>query len=92
MSHYRLEHLDLSTRFGIAVQMHDPSRPWGLVTHLAEKYQVSRKFLYQQRDKAGSVLLTALAAQSPGPKPASGMLADVTLVCIVPKGRLILAQ
>jgi hypothetical protein len=41
---------------------------------LAEEYQVSRKFLYQQRDKAEAVLLTALAAQSPGPKPASGML------------------
>ena len=75
MSHYRLEHLDLSTRFGIAVQMLDPSRPWGLVTQLAEEYQVSRKFLYQQRDKAGTVLLAALAAQAPGPKPASGMLA-----------------
>ena len=75
MSHYRLEHLDLSTRFDIAVQMLDPSRPWGLVTQLAEEYQVSRKFLYQQRDKAGTVLLTALSAQPPGPKPASGMLA-----------------
>jgi hypothetical protein len=29
MSHYRLEHLDLSTRFDIAVQMLDLSRPWG---------------------------------------------------------------
>jgi hypothetical protein len=74
MPHYRLSHLDLSTRFDLAVQMLDPSRPWGLVTHLAEKYQVSRKFLYQQRDKAGTVLLTALAAKVPGPKPASGML------------------
>jgi hypothetical protein len=75
MSHYRLEHLDLSTRFHIAVQMLDPSRPWGLVTHLAEKHQVSRKFLYQQRDKAGTVLLTALAAKVPGRKLASAMLA-----------------
>ena len=74
MPHYRLEHLDLSTQFDIAVQMLDPSRPWGLVTQLSEEYQVSRKFLYQQRDKAGPVLLTALAAQAPGPKPASGML------------------
>ena len=46
----------LSTRFDIAVQMLDPSRPWGLVTQLAEEYQVSRKFLYQQRDKAGATL------------------------------------
>jgi hypothetical protein len=55
--------------------MLDPSRSWGLVTQLAEEYQVSRKFLYEQRDKAGAVLLTTLAAQAPGPKPASGMLA-----------------
>ncbi len=54
--------LDLSTRFHIAVQMLDPSRPWGLVTDLAKEYGVSRKFLYEQRDKAGSVLLTTLAA------------------------------
>ncbi len=75
MSHYRLSHLDLSTRFHIAVQMLDPSRPWGLVTDLAKEYGVSRKFLYQQRDKAGSVLLTTLAAKAPGRKPASAMLA-----------------
>ena len=75
MSHYRLSHLDLSTRFRIAVQMLDPSRPWGLVTDLAKEYGVSRKFLYQQRDKAGSVLLATLAAKAPGRKPASAMLA-----------------
>ena len=45
----------------------------------AGEYQVSRKFLYQQRDKAGAILLTALAAEAPGPKPASGMLAVDTL-------------
>ncbi len=75
MPHYRLSHLDLSTRFHIAVQMLDPSRPWGSVTALAKEYGVSRKFLYQQRDKAGSVLLTTLAAKAPGRKPASAMLA-----------------
>jgi len=42
---------------------------------LASEYQVSRKFLYQQRDRAKAGLLTALAAVSPGPKPASTMLA-----------------
>ncbi len=75
MSHYRLSHVDLSTRFDIAVQMLDPSRPWGLVTDLAKKYGVSRKFLYQQRAKAGSVLLATLAAKAPGRKPSSAMLA-----------------
>lgn len=74
MAYYRLPHLDLSTRIHLAMQMLDPSRPWGLVTDLAKEYQVSRKFLYQQRDRAKAGLLAALAAVSPGRKPASTML------------------
>lgn len=74
MSYYRLPNLDLSTRFDLALQMLDPSRPWGLVTDLAREHHVSRKFLYQQRDKAEAGLLTTLAAQPPGPKPESAML------------------
>ena len=41
------------------------------MAQLAEEYQLLRKFLYQQRDKAGGVLLTALSAHAPGPKAAS---------------------
>ena len=74
MSYYRLPSLDLSTRFDLALQMLDPSRPWGLVTELSREYKVSRKFLYQQRDKAEAGVLKALAAQPPGPKPESAML------------------
>lgn len=74
MTYYRLPNLDLSTRFDIALQMLDPSRPWGLVTDLAKEYQVSRKFLYEQRDRAETGLLTALVAQSPGSKPVSTIL------------------
>jgi hypothetical protein len=74
MSYYRLSHLGLSTRLEIALQMLDPLRPWGLVTNLARKYQVSRKFLYQQCDRARVGLLDALASQPPGPKAVSGML------------------
>jgi hypothetical protein len=74
MAYYRLPHLDLSTLIHLAMQMLDPSRPWGLVTDLASEYQVSRKFLYQQGDRAEAGLLSALAAVSPGPKPASYML------------------
>ena len=74
MSYYRLPNLDLSTRIDLALQMVDPSRPWGLVTDLARKYQVSRKFLYQQRDKAEAGLVKVLAAQPPGPKAESTML------------------
>jgi len=58
MAYYRLPHLDLSTRIHLAMQMLDPSRPWGLVTDLASEYQVSRKFLYQQRDRASSCCFT----------------------------------
>jgi hypothetical protein len=54
--------------------MLDRSRPWGLATDLAKEYEVSRKFLYQQRDKVRNSLLSALAAQPPGPKPESVML------------------
>ena len=74
MSYYRLPNLDLSTRIDLALQMLDPLRPWGLVTDLAREYEVSRKFLYQQLDKAETGLLTALAAQPPGPKPESAAL------------------
>jgi hypothetical protein len=74
MSYYRLPNLDLPTRIDLALQMLNASRPWGLVTDLAREYQVSRKFLYQQRDKAEAGLLTALSAQPPGPKPESAVL------------------
>lgn len=74
MAHYRLPHLDLSTRFQLALQMLNPLRPWGEATELAKEYQVSRKFLYQQRDKAEAGLLSALAAGSPGPEPLSTTL------------------
>lgn len=74
MSHYRLSHLGLSTRFDLALQMLNPLRPWGLVTDMAREYQVSRKFLYQQCDRAKVGFLTALVSQSPGPKPVSEML------------------
>jgi hypothetical protein len=56
------------------MQMLDPLRPWGLVTALAKEYQVSRKFLCKQRDRARAVLVSALAADSPGPKPVSTVL------------------
>jgi len=69
MTYYRLLHLDLSMRFELALQMLNLSRPWGLVTALSEIYDVSRKFLYELRDKAEASILTALAGQPPGPKP-----------------------
>ena len=74
MAYYRLPNLGLSTRFDIALQMLDPLRPWGLVTYLAKEHQVSRKFLYQQRNRAKASLMLALAAGSPGRKPSPSML------------------
>ena len=73
MADYRLQHLDLSTRIHLAMQMLDPSRPWGLVTVLAKDYQVSRKFLYQQRDRARASLLSALAASVAVPASIRGI-------------------
>jgi hypothetical protein len=92
-THYRLTHIDLSTRFYLAMQMLDDSRPWGMVTNMAETYQVSRKFLYLIADKAENALLYALSALTPGPKPVSKSLtinddfiqrAIITLATIVP--------
>jgi hypothetical protein len=53
-THYRLTHIDLSTRLQLAMQMINTQRPWGTVTTLADNYQVSRKFLYQLSHKATS--------------------------------------
>jgi len=73
-TYYRLTHIDLSTRLQLAIQMMDTQRPWGTVTTLADNYQVSRKFLYQLEHKATHALMSALIAQSPGPKPMSETL------------------
>jgi len=73
-THYRLTHIDMSTRFYLAMQMLDDSRPWGMVTNMAETHQVSRKFLYQIADKAENAILCALSALAPGPKPVSKFL------------------
>ena len=102
-TYYRLTHIDLSTlvppsngrteRLQLAIQMMDTQRPWGTVTTLANNYQVSRKFLYQLEHKATNAILSALTAQSPGPKPMSETLlvddnhiqrAITTLATIIP--------
>ncbi|MBC8255401.1 MAG: hypothetical protein H8E35_15430, partial [Ardenticatenia bacterium] len=69
MAHYRLSHIDLSTRVNLAMQVLNPGRRWGEVTDLAREYQVSRKFLYELKDKAISALLEALTPQQCGPQP-----------------------
>jgi len=93
MTYYRLLHLDLSTRFELALEMLNPSRPWGLVTLLSDIYGVSRKFLYELSHKAESSILKALDGQAPGRKPKTETLilddnhkqrSIVTLATVIP--------
>jgi hypothetical protein len=73
-THYRLTHIDMSTRLRLAMQMINNQRPWGTVTSLSNEYKVSRKFLYQLENKAECALMNALSVQAPGPKPESKAL------------------
>ena len=68
MANYRIRELDVSIRLELAARMINPAREWGEVTSLARKHKVSRKFLYEQRDKAEQVLRQALQPQRPGPR------------------------
>jgi hypothetical protein len=70
MAHYRLTHLDLSTRIVLVLEMLQPvpERQWGRATELAKTYNLSRTLLYQLRDRAADVLAGALAPRQPGPQ------------------------
>jgi len=70
MTHYRLTHLDLSTRIALVLEMLQPipERQWGRATELAETYNLSRTLLYQLRDRAAAVLAEALSPHQPGPQ------------------------
>jgi hypothetical protein len=68
MAHYRLSHIDLSTRIALGVQMLDTRREWGKVSELARQYGVSRKFLYKTAAQAQQALQSALAAKQAGRK------------------------
>ena len=63
MSNYRLPNIDLQTRMELGFTMLDPGRPWGKVTELSQGYEVSRKWLYELRDRVRSVLIEELAPQ-----------------------------
>ena len=69
MAHYRLSHIDLSTRIALGLQMLDPEREWGKASELARQYGVSRKFLYQVAGRAQQALQRALAPQPVGRRP-----------------------
>jgi hypothetical protein len=68
MADYQLAHLPLSTRLELVALMLNPFRPWGQVTGLSRQYGVSRKFLYELRQKAMQALTDALLPQKPGRK------------------------
>ena len=76
MADYPLAHLSLSTRMELAFLMLNPFRPWGQVTALSREYSVSRKFLYQMREKAVESIADALLPQAPGRK-AKGNVVEV---------------
>jgi hypothetical protein len=46
-----------------------PQREWGWATELAHSYDVSRKFLYDLRDRALDALIEGLKPWTPGPQP-----------------------
>jgi len=68
MADYQLAHLSLSNRIAMASLILAPQRPWGLVTELSRAHGVSRKFLYELRDKAVASMVTALLPQAAGRK------------------------
>jgi len=74
MAHYRLSHIDLSTRMALGLQMLDPMRTWGEVSQLARQYGVSRKFLYELCAQARHALQSALAPKQAGRKPQPAQL------------------
>jgi hypothetical protein len=71
MAHYRLSHIDLSTRIALGLRMLDTARKWGEASQLAREYGVSRKFLYELAAQAEQALEEALAPKQAGRKPQS---------------------
>jgi hypothetical protein len=69
MAHYRLSHIDLSTRMALGVQMLDPRREWGEASELARQYGVSRRFLYEVAAQTEQAIQNALAPKPAGRKP-----------------------
>lgn len=71
MAKYRIPHLDLSTRIELVAEMLLPTeqRDWGRITQLAQRFGLSRTWLYELKAKARFALEAVLAPQKPGPKP-----------------------
>jgi hypothetical protein len=71
MPQYNRPEIDLSIRLALAIELLTPipERQWGRVTELARVHDVSREFLYEQRDRLLQAAATALAPRQPGPQP-----------------------
>ena len=71
MPQYNRPEIDLSMRMALALELLTPipERRWGRATELARRYDVSREFLYEQRDRVLQAAANALAPQQPGPRP-----------------------
>ena len=70
MAKYQVPEIDLSTRLEIVAEMMRPTqeRGWGRVTELAQRYGLSRTWLYQLKAKAKAALMACLQPERAGRK------------------------
>jgi hypothetical protein len=67
MANYRRPQVNLSTRINLAGALLNPELRRGEITELAQRHQVSRKFLYHLQSQAETALALGLEARQPGP-------------------------
>ena len=65
----RRDDIPVRTRLQLAVEMLNPARLYGRVTHLAQEYQLSRQSLYTLATQAEHLLLAHLTPAPSGPHP-----------------------
>lgn len=76
MAAYRVPEFTTAQRIMAALWMllPWPSRPWGLVSELAQQRGVSRTTLYRNRDRAWAALVEAMEPRQPGRPAAEALL------------------
>lgn len=62
-------------RAQIVIAVLNPERPWGTVTHLGEKYHLSRQTVYEIAGKGEQVLLEGLVPGAHGPQAEEKVIA-----------------
>ena len=65
----RRDNITGSERARIAIEVLHPDRKWGKVTRLAREYEVTRKTIYDIRDRAEHLLQIGLEPGPHGPYP-----------------------